>query len=303
MKSNEQAPTPKEWRASNYYQIITNIFIKQFHQGVIPWRYGTHVPFHDFAQNYHSAHIYQGINWLQLNLVKAQENPYYLTWYQTQQLGGSVLKGTKSETIFYFNTYYKNQEGKKIPKVRAKHLQEQGAEVQKISYLKAHKVFNLKSIKDIDWNLTQKYRWKQLDTLLKAIKDKHKIEYDNITQSCCAPTTDTIILASSTDEEEHWYPYLLFVHLIHWTGQESRLGRDGIMNNALDCGYDIEEQLVADIGASMLSRLVGIELESTIEKGEEEVLTFWIQALEENNRFIFRVAARAQQAIQYLLSY
>jgi antirestriction protein ArdC len=61
--------------------------------------------------------------------------------------------------------------------------------------------------------------------------------------------------------------------------------------------------MVADIGASMLARLVGMELDPALDREDEEMLSFWIQALEENNRFILRVASRAQQAIAYLLSY
>ena len=303
MESNQKKSPSKDWVAPNYYQIITNTFVNQFHQGIISWRAGTAVPFHDFAQNYHSAHIYKGINWLHLNLVNAQEVPYYLTWNQTQKLGGSVLKGTKSETVFYFNTYYKNSAGEILPKVRGQQLEQEQEEVQKISYLKPHNVFNLNSTKGIDWELPKRYRWKKLKLLLKSIKDRHKIEYDSITQSFYDVEADSIVLPIAMREEEENASYLLFVCLMHWTGHESRLGRDGIMNNSLDCAYDIEEQMVADIGASMLSRLVGIKLSSTIERGEEEVLSFWIQALEENNRFIFRVAARAQEAVKYLLAY
>lgn len=296
-------PHQKDWKAPNSYQIITNTFIKQFHQGILPWRAGTAIPFHDFGQNYHSAHIYKGINWLHHNLVNAQEVPYYLTWHQTQELGGSVLKGTKAATVFYFNTYYKDSAGEVLPKVRGQQLKQEQEEVQKISYLKAHKVFNLKDTKGIEWELPKRYRWRKLKLLLKNIKDRHKIEYDTITQSFYDVEVDAIVLPSMLERTENQSPYLLFVCLIHWTGHASRLARDGIMNNSLDCAYDIEEQMVADIGASMLCRLLGHQLESTIEQGEEEVLGFWIQALEENNRFIFRVAARAQQAVQYLLDY
>ena len=73
MESNGTENPQKKRVSINFYQSITNTFIKAFHQGKIPWRAGTTVPFHDFAQNYHSAHMYQGINWLHLNLVAAQE--------------------------------------------------------------------------------------------------------------------------------------------------------------------------------------------------------------------------------------
>lgn len=302
MKPSTQESPHKKWTSINFYQAITNSFIKAFHQGTIPWRAGTAVPFHDFAQNYYSAHMYQGINWLQLNLVAAQETPYYLTWNQTQMLGGSVLRGTKATTIFSFKAFYKTKEGKHIPKVRAEQLLQKREDVQRISYLKPHQLFNVMQTKDIDWELSTVSQWKTLEQLLKTIKDQHKITYETITQSCYDPTQDVIILPEYSQEEEE-YNYVLFIHLIHWTGHESRLARDGIMNNSLDCGYDIEEQMVADIGASMLARLIGMELNSGLDRGDEEMLSFWIQALEENNRFILRVASKAQKAIQYLLSY
>jgi antirestriction protein ArdC len=61
--------------------------------------------------------------------------------------------------------------------------------------------------------------------------------------------------------------------------------------------------MIADIGASMLARLVGMELQVKIDPSEEDVLRFWIQALEENKRFIVHVASAAQKTVQYLLSY
>jgi antirestriction protein ArdC len=237
MSSNKQGVLTDDWTPIDHYQTITNHFIKQLHQGLLPWRAGTTVPFSDFAQNYYSGHYYQGINWLMLNLVKAQEVPYYTTWNQTHELGGSVLKGTKSTAIYYFNSYYKNQDGKRISPVHAKLLYQEHKEVQRISYLKRHRVFNLHQTTNLDWEQPQRHRWKTLKRLLKTIKDQHKIQYDTITESCYDVGNDTIVLPTPT-KDEVWYNYLLFVHLIHWTGHETRLARTGILNNTLDCQYD-----------------------------------------------------------------
>lgn len=286
----------------NYYQIITNYFIKELEQGIIPWRRSTSVPFHGFAQNYYSGRVYRGINWFLLNLVTAHEIPYYLTKNQTVKLGGSVLEGTKPYGVFSFRTYYKSSSGKRLAMVHAKHLEtEKDASVQRISFWIRHSVFHVSQTQNVTIKNPVSLFPKTAKALLEQMPQQPTIKYYELDECYYDPRADEIIFPH-TNKGAGDDPYLLFVNLINWTGHKGRLSRPGIANTPSDGNYNVEEQFIADIGASFLCRMIGQPIPFQIQKGQAtDILTLWIQTLEEDNRFLFRVASQVQRAVEYLL--
>ena len=291
----------------DFYLVITRNIIKHLEQGHIPWRRTLKHPYIGFAKNYYSGHKYRGINWLLLNLMTDHEVPYYLTWNQIKKLGGTVLRGTKSNEVFYFNSYYRNKTRDLISVVQAQQLEAKHEEVHRICYLKKHHIFNIAYTNGINWQEPERWHHHDvithcdmiLDGLIERPNIKHQEEFD----AYYNPILDQIILPQfkAFNDPETYY-LLLFHHLIHWTGNIKRLARPGIMDSTLgDQGIYIEENLVAELGACMLTAIVGIEQLTELERSSNHISS-WITALEEDKRFIFRAASRAQQAVDFILN-
>lgn len=290
----------------DFYLVITRSIIKQLEQGRIPWRRTLKHPYIGFAKNYYSGHQYRGINWLLLNLMTKYEVPYYLTWNQIKKLGGTVLRGTKSNEVFYLNSYYRNKARDLISVVQAQQLEAKHEAVHRISYMKKHCVFNIACTSGINWQEPE--RWQQhdvithCDMILDGLKERPKIKHQEEFDAYYNPVLDQIILPQfKVFNDPETYYLLLFHNLIHWTGNIKRLARPGIMDNTLgNHAIYIEESLIAELGACMLTALVGIEQLTQLEE-ESDHISAWLQAMEEDKRFIFRAASRAQQAVDFIL--
>ncbi len=301
--SQKKSTAPKR---IDFYRVVTRRIINQLQQGEIPWRRTFKHPYIGFAQNYYSGHRYKGINWLLLNLMTSHEVPFYLTWNQIQKLGGNVLRGTKANEVFYFNSYYRNRAGDLISVVQAQQLEARHEEVQHISYLKKHCVFNIACTRGLTWQEPEEKHQKDVithcDLILDSIKEGPVIKNQEEFDAYYHPLLDHIVLPQfKVFNDPETYYLLLFHNLIHWTGNIKRLARFGIMDNTLgDQLIYSEESLIAELGACMLTAIVGIEQITQLEEESDHVLT-WIEAMEEDKRFIFRAASKAQQAVDYIL--
>ena len=83
---------------------------------------------------------------------------------------------------------------------------------------------------------------------------------------------------------------------IHWTGHESRMGRD-MGGRFGDPRYAFEE-LVAELGATFL--MDRLSLPCRVEHDHAPYIESWIRVLEHDERAIHHAAARAQRAADYL---
>lgn len=94
----------------------------------------------------------------------------------------------------------------------------------------------------------------------------------------------------------HRYYSTLAHEAIHWTGHESRMGRD-MGERFGDPRYAFEE-LVAELGATFL--MDRLSLPCRVEHDHAPYIESWIRVLEHDERAIHHAAARAQRAADYL---
>ena len=306
MQEASQRAEPSQ-KTVDFYRVITRQVTRELEQGRIPWRRTLKHPYIGFAKNYYSGHKYRGINWLLLNLMTNYEVPYYLTWNQIKRLGGNVLKGTKSSEVFYFNSYYRDKSGAIMSVVQAQKMEAKHEEVHRICYMKKHCVFNIACTKGINWQEPECFREydaiTHCDMILDTMQEKPTIKHQEEFDAYYNPVLDQIILPQfKRFNAPETYYVLLFHSLVHWTGNIKRLARPGIMDSTL-AEYSIytEESLVAELGACMLTAIVGIEQITQIKEDSDDIAA-WLQALEEDKRLIFRAASRAQQAVDFILS-
>jgi len=297
--TTEQAKSTKQ--KIDLYQLVTDRIIAHLEKGTPPWRctwskYG-------LARNYSSMHTYKGINALMLNL-SGHAIPYFLTMKQANDLGGKVKKGSKAERVIYYNIVCKDKDGNTITYEEAKERDFKEVKINK--YMKYYSVFAVSDIEGIDFAfpdvaLRENEAIECCEALLESIQDKPEFVLTDASRCFYSPTPDTINVPpiEQFDSSESYYN-VLFHELVHSTGHRSRLGRPGITeSDGFGKTKYSAEELIAEIGSSFLAGITGIDRASLMENNAAYIQG-WLGVLKEDKRFIFRAAADAQKAVNFL---
>lgn len=269
----------------NIYEIVTNEIIKGLEKGEVawqkPWKGGVR------PRNFKTMKPYNGINVLMLALAGGS-TPFFLTYNQVRDMGGSVKSGSTSSIIVHWNWT------KKINK-------ETGKEEQGNPVLRYYRVFNLDQTAGIDYShafdqLASFEKIKPCEDVLAGYTDMPLLTH-NEQRGFYNVFEDRINMPDpkSFINEERYYA-TLFHECIHSTRHEKRLNREK--------GADIEayskEELVAEIGAAMLNTITGIKSD-TLENSVAYIQS-WLKALRDDKRMIISAAAQAQKAVDYICS-
>lgn len=286
------------------YQEVTNKMIEKIEQGVAPWRkswsqYG-------LARNYATNHIYSGINMILMNMTE-HPIPYFMTFHQIKEQNGKIRKGSKAEMVIYFNVYYKDEHDQTLTREAASAARQQGREVQVLKFIKYYNVFNIADIEGIEFEIPQV-----------ELKDNDQInaceqiiaEMPNCPDFVCidadqpfySPSRDVVNMPDIKQfHSSQAYYATCFHELAHSTGHASRLAREAIMNpQGFGSKPYSQEELVAEMAASFLCAKVNIDYDE-ITENSAAYLAGWLKVLKEDSTFIFKAAAEAQKAADYIL--
>ena len=269
------------------YEKVTKLIIDRLEAGVIPWRMPWKVA-GGMPQNLVSKKIYRGFNFHYLRSF-GFDQPYFLSFKQAKDLGGHVKKGAKSiEVIFWKMREHVNTAG----------------EVDRIPMLRYYRVFHINDVEGIDMSKIPQLESHDHDftpieaceNLIENWKDKPLIETGK-TRACYIPSQDVVHMPDPrTFFEDSEYFSALFHELTHSTGHSKRLKRD-ILNSYGTVNYAFEE-LVAELGASYLCALCGIE-NKTIDNSAAYIQS-WLRRLKDDNKFFVNAASKAQHATDYI---
>ena len=265
------------------YEIVTEKIIEQLEQGVVPWR----KPWvNGGAVSWKTQKPYRGINTF---LLASGE---YATFKQIQEAGGSVKKGEKSHIVVFWKWLEKEEE-------------ESGA-MEKIPYLRYYRVFDINTQVE---GLKSKRKETTFDhNSIEKAEDIYKgyLAFPDYTfysgKAVYYPTLDKINCPPLKDfpKVEEYYS-TLFHEMVHSTGHKSRLDRPGVTSQEVAFGDEVysKEELVAEMGAAMLSGVAGID-NNTI-SNSASYINSWLRSLEEDSRLVVQAAAQAQKAADYIL--
>ena len=286
------------------YQEVTDKIVTLLEKGVAPWRqtwssYG-------LARNYVTGRPYNGINKILMNNT-THPIPYFLSFKQVKALNGMVKKGAKGEQVFFFSAFYKDENNKTISEEEAKALKAAGKKFRKLTTLRYFNVFNVADIEGIEFRipeveLKENEQIEKCENIIKSMPNCPKIKHINGNEAYYNALKDFINMPKikQFDSSAEYY-VTLFHEAIHSTGHKDRLNRKGITepNKFGSIPYS-KEELIAEMGASFLSAEVGINYSEIVENNAA-YLQGWLKKLQEDKRFIFRAAAKAQQATKYIL--
>ncbi len=239
------------------------------------------------ARNATTGTPYKGSNSIAL-FLGALEHGYptseYATFNQFKKAGAQVRKGEQAASVVKWVT----------PKKRNETEPADGQAVERRLVPKVYAVFNAHQV---DGHEPQPDPGIDhcADEWLAAIGADVVYGGD---RACYAPSPDRIYLPHPDlfDDAESFLATSLHEH-IHWSGHRSRLGRLDLTAAVGSPEYAAEE-LVAELGAAIAAARLGIDTRPRPDHAA--YLAQWIELLGEDPKILFRTAATAQRALDYL---
>lgn len=266
-------------------EIITQKIIEKLESGTIPWQKPWNLKT-GRPRNLISKKPYRGINLFMLSLSEFAE-PYYLTFNQVKELGGSVKAGAKGNLVVFYKSLEVEKDGEK----------------ETIPMLKYYHVFNVEQTTGVKYESIQGEK-KQIDPIEEAEKIVSAYVGAPViepgTYAAYSPVRDVVTMPDRglfVGSEEYYCT--LFHEMIHSTGHESRLNRLTSANVARfgNAEYS-KEELIAEMGAAMLCHESGI-LPRTLDNSAAYIQS-WIRVLKGNSSLVISAAAGAQKACDYM---
>ncbi len=275
---------------------LTQRIVEALKQGVIPWR----KPWRSVADpvrlptNAVTRRPYNGFNVLNLQLA-AQLAGYpaglWASYNQWRSAGAQVRKGEKATTIILFKPVTKVEKGE----------DGEADKTKSFPLLKTWSVFN---IAQVDGEIAEKYQVTTAPTGTK-FENVDRAEFDRAVAATGAdirfggnkaayhrPPGDFIIVPH--EEQFHDFPAYaetVLHEITHWS--EWRTGWTG--------SY-AEGELRAEIGACFLATALGIPNSSDL-TNHTSYIQSWLQALENDPKFIFRASAASSKAVDFILAF
>lgn len=176
-------------------------------------------------------------------------------------------------------------------------------EVKKIPVLRTHVVFNLSQCEGVEELLeeengiqTEEARFELSAKAEKMIESSGaQIFFDSPGMAFYSPTEDTIHLPAKSQFKDQLSYYATVLHeLTHWTGHQSRLARE--LPEGTDKQARAREELIAEIGAGFLCPHAGLAYTSQ----HAAYIETWVQVFKEDKNAIFKAAAKAREAAEFL---
>lgn len=286
---------------TDIYTRITDKIITDLEQGVRPWMKpwnAEHAAGRITKPLRHNGQPYNGINILMLWTAAAAigySAPIWMTFRQAKELGGHVRKGEKGEQVVYANTI-----------TRTETDADSGEEIdQTIPFMKGYTVFNVEQIEGLPDHYYQTagpvldpvQRIARADAFFAATGADIRHGGNQAYYAIGADRIQMPLFETFRDAESY---YATLAHeTTHWTRHPGRLNREFGRKRWGDAGY-AQEELVAELGSAFLAADLDIELEPRPD--HSSYIASWLEVLRNDKRAIFRAAAHAQRAADYLHS-
>jgi antirestriction protein ArdC len=269
------------------YEEITGRIITMLEAGTIPWRkpWTTKA---SMPRNAVSKKAYRGANVFLLHSL-SYESPFFATYKQIAQLGGSVRRGEKACPVIFW----------KQLEVEDKAT----GETEKIHLLRYFYVFNLaqcQGLKNIPAPVDMPTTSTEAQSIIDNMPQRPDIKY-GMAKAFYSPREDCVGMPNRErfDNEAGFFA-TIYHELTHATGHETRLNRPTVTEHAgFGSNEYSKEELVAELGASFLCAEAGIEhtLDNTA-----AYISNWLTVLKNDSKLIIQASAQAQRATDFILA-
>jgi antirestriction protein ArdC len=302
-KSNKNIKTATTFKDT--YQEVTDAVIKALEVGTVVWR----CPWNKIGlpKNITTGVQYRGWNVFWLNwhtILNGYSTPFYITFKQAHELGGTVKKSEKGIKITYWATIeLKNQ---------AKEIQDQETgDTQTVIPTKLvpkeHTVFNIDQTEGIEFprvDALQRDEVQRIEACERVIDNmplRPKLNL-NGDQAYYIPKMDVVVVpALKKFKSNEGYYSTLFHELAHSTGHETRLNRKELLEASKQGSPTYaKEELTAELTAAFLCAITGIQQETI--QNSAAYIESWLSALKNDKTLVLKAAAQAQKAADFILN-
>lgn len=285
--------------ANDIRSTITNTIIESLEAGngkLPPWRkpWAADPNGLGLATSLSTGKPYNGINQLLLQVLamkRGYQSKWFGTFQQIKAASASVRRGEKAVQVVLFRP------------VSRERTNEVGEQVEdKFLVMRTFSVFNVEQTTGLDQfrigfaqpSETIFERFEAMDRLVAAVGIDLR---HGGNKAFYSPGGDYIQMPHRHQFESSETYYQTLAHeMTHWS--EKRIGFDRVKE---ENSYALGE-LVAELGASFLLAELGLPASENIENCTR-YLAHWIKAMRGDTRFIFKAAATASKAVDFLLSH
>ncbi len=239
---------------------------------------------------------YSGINILMLwsaAVAGGFAAPIWMTFRQALELNAHVRKGEKGSLVVYANSITRKETDDATGE----------EQMREIHFMKGYTVFNVEQIDGLPAHYYAKPepRFSLIERIEHAESFFRHMRADirhGGTRAYYAQEPDYIQMPPFEAFDSAGSYYATLAHeSTHWTKHPSRLAREFGRKTWGDEGY-AEEELVAELGAAFLC--ADLELSLTPREDHASYIAHWLTVLKNDKRAIFRAAAHAQRAADFL---
>jgi len=268
---------------------VSASFIAQLEAGTVPWRkpWGSNGV---LPHNYYSGHVYRGINVLITGLAGMErgfQSPAWIPLTRVKKERLWIKKGEKATHIVLWKRVTKHDPDSDKDK----------------AFLLARliPVFNTDQVKGIEWQVPPGDKVDVPDALkllVQGYQDAPTITHSPQDSAFYKPSTDSITLPLMEQfTSTLGYAETICHELVHSTGHPKRCARFEVGDVGHRSDY-AKEELVAEIGASMLMQHAGIDVDMP---QMAAYVQSWLRALQDDRSLILKAAQAAQKAVDHIL--
>ena len=285
-------------RASLYAEVTARI-IAELEAGrcpwVQPWDNAPAAP--GLPRNAASGRTYSGINILLLwgaVIERGYPTQNWLTFAQAIQANGNVRKGEKGVTIVFADRFTPEAEKQRAALV--------GDDPRQVPFLKRFTLFNVAQCEGLPERMSQapaplpeRQQVPVAESLIAATGADFRIGGN---RAFYCPSEDYVAVPPQPAFRAQIDYYRTALHeLGHWTGHSSRLARD--FSGQFGTPAYAREELTAELASAYLCAALSIQ--PTVRHAD--YVGSWLEVLKRDDRVIFRAAARASRAADFLLGF
>jgi antirestriction protein ArdC len=277
---------------ANVFEIVTEQILSHLDKGIIPWKkpWSTKIR---LPRNMVTGKKYRGIN-VWLLLASSYASPYWLTFNQARNLGGTIKKGEKSSIVVYWNFKEVDELNENTGDIEHK----------KIPFLKYYRVFNVQQCEGITFpdqpDEDKAGSREEAEALVNGYLGSPEIRH-GFARASYNPGEDLVKMPNKPDfvNTEEYYS-TLFHELVHSTGHASRLNRETMMTPvAFGSKNYAREELIAEMGAAYLCGISEIG-QATIENSAAYIQG-WRDTISKDSKLVVLAAAQAQKAVSHII--
>jgi len=285
--------------AGDHYQAVTDRIVAALEAGTAPWRRpwvaGARTTLPGMPCNAVSGRAYRGVNAVLLSMTgmaHASDDPRWMTYRQASERGWQVRAGERGTPVVFF----KRLDVHERP-------EDAGGEatVRRVPLLRGFTVFHASQVDHVP-----AYRAPTLDEApwrkpeapeLIVARSGVRVRTGG-DQAFYSPTLDFVGMpVASSFRSLEGYVATLLHELAHASAHERRLNRD-LTGRFGSQGYSFEE-LIAELTSCMVGTVLGLPCEV---ENHASYIQSWLGVLREDKRAVFRAAAAAQKAADWMLA-